>query len=151
MKKLATIVLLTLFSSQIAWGYGESLLDPTCELYLRSDLAKDEKRYVKKLVSLLEEKNYSLKRVDGKEKVSPGKLVVEYYRQLEDSGFYPPCHVEIILSKTKSETLLGDKKELFKKKVKRSHPRVSRKGISRCSMAVRDAVADLPKCVLQGN
>jgi len=140
---LIFVILTTI--NQNAWAYEEKINDQTCEVILKNNNSEKDNYYIKKLIEHLNKKNYTIKKDQQSSQIDQGLLTVSFKRSLENSGFYPPCNIEIILFKNNKDDINSDK-EIYKKSIRRSVPRVSRDGVSRCSIAIRDAMVEFPTC-----
>jgi len=157
---MSKLILMSLFLTSYAYAqsgttppmglgaqYEQFLLHPSCEVYYSKEIPKGEKRFVDAALKKLKEKGFLPRSIDFKAKIKIDDLYFSLERKLLDDSFYPPCQITLNLYKTKNEYILpGSDEKLAVKMAKRSHPRVSRDGFSRCKMAVQDAFQFFPHC-----
>jgi len=63
-----------------------------------------------------------------------------------ENKLYKDCNITMAIKQSKGNTPLESDKDLFKKSVNRSVPRVTFNGNERCRRAIKDAFVHIPVC-----
>lgn len=115
----------------------------SCHIYV---LDNNHKEIQKLSADLLKEKRYIIKQMSDNKRILPGELYLEIISSKEKKRIFPACIIETKLKISKGSRVSTQDTVLYSKKVKRSVPRVTQKGIERCTRALRDTFVHIPYC-----
>jgi hypothetical protein len=138
------LLLLSLLLTQTAWA---KYRNPVCEIFIaKKEMQKYSYAY-QDIKRLLHAKHYevTLFTANPQYKLGPGRDYLLWTAKKVGSGF-APCKAELKLRRTSIAIRQSSDKVVWQATATRRLPRTSFNGKERCHYAIKDAIAQLPKC-----